>query len=201
MPDGAISLQRLAPGFGGRTEVRVVNESSGSADLVLQAVDVVDDENTCIGQETREGDVTCDSDGGELSSWLRVAVFRGGSITWQGTMDELEAGVPVAADLPAGETVPLEVDVALPFAAGNDTMTDRVQFGLRWTASAETGESDTEILGVDAFAGNGGQPGAGVPLPFTGVTVEPWLLWFAGVLVAGGCVLLAASRRGVRPAF
>ena len=199
MPDGAVSLPKLAPGFGGTTDVRVVNDSATSADLVLRAVDVVDDENTCLRQETRDGDVTCDPDGGELSSWLQIAVMTGGSVVWQGSMADLVTGVAIAHDLPAGETLPLEVGVELPFSAGNDTMTDRVEFGLRWTATAVTGESDTEILGVDAFAG--GLPGAGVPLPFTGATVEPWLLWFAGVLLAGGCVLLAASRSQVRPAF
>lgn len=62
-------------------------------------------------------------------------------------------------------------------------------------------DDEVVVAGVEASRPGAGPPVAGVPLPFTGATVEPWLLWFAGVLVAGGCVLLAASRRQVRPAF
>ncbi|MGZ8745326.1 MAG: LPXTG cell wall anchor domain-containing protein, partial [Nocardioides sp.] len=83
---------------------------------------------------------------------------------------------------------------------GNDTMTDRVEFGLRWTATAETGETEAEILGVEAFAPGVGGAG-GVPLPFTGVTVQPWLIWFGGVLVSGGALLLGSRRVARVPAY
>jgi hypothetical protein len=201
LPDGGISFEELAPGYGGSAEVRVTNGSEHDAELVLQAVDVSDDENTCVRQEVRDGDVTCDDGGGELSAWLQVQVVRDGVIAWKGPMTELMQSVLITEDLAAGAEVPFEVSVELPVSAGNDTMTDRVEFGLRWTASADTGDTETDVLGVEGFApGIGGAGGAGVPLPFTGATADLWLLVFGGVLVSGGALLLGSRRLSRVPA-
>jgi hypothetical protein len=196
VPGGAISIEKLAPGLGGTSTVRVTNGSDSPAELSLQVLDLEDDENGCLRQETRDGDVTCDSSGGELSAWLRVRVARGDEQLWEGPITELGDRVVLDDDVAAGETQSLHLTVALPIEAGNDTMTDRVDFDLRWDARAN-GDSTSEILGVEAFAPGAGS-GGGLPnvtLPFTGATVQPWLLWFAGVLIGGGGMLLAASRR------
>ena len=204
VPGGAISIEKLAPGFSGTSTVRVTNGSDSPAELSLQVLDLEDDENGCLPQETRDGDITCDSSGGELSAWLRVQVARGDEQLWEGPITELGDRVVLDGDVPAGETQSLDLTVALPIQAGNDTMTDRVDFDLRWDARASTGDTASEVLGVEGFAPGAGPGGGltGVALPFTGATVQPWLLWFAGVLIGGGGVLLAVSRRlGRTPAF
>ena len=204
IPGGAVSIEKLAPGFSGTSSVRVTNGTDYPAELSLQVLDLEDDENGCLRQETRDGDVTCDSSGGELSAWLRVQVLRGDEQLWEGPITALADGVLLDGDVPAGESQSLDLTLALPIEAGNDTMTDRVDFDLRWDARASTGEETSEILGVEGIAPGAG-PGsglAGVSLPFTGATVEPWLLWLAGVLIGGGGSLLAASRRlGRAPAY
>jgi hypothetical protein len=90
--------------------------------------------------------------------------------------------------------------VELPYAAGNDTQTDRVGFGLKWTTSADTGESSqAEVKGIEAFApgsGGGSSSGGGITLPFTGTAISPALLALdLGVLFAGGLLVLASRRR------
>lgn len=156
IPGGVLTFERLAPGYGGSAEVRISNGSEHDAEVMLRVTDVVDDENGCIRQEVNGGDATCDAGGGELSTWLRVAVDRDGERLGEGPMRLLECeGAIVAEAMPAGSDVPLAVSVTLPYEAGNDTMTDRVGFALRIDAAAETDE-DTEILGVEATAGGGG---------------------------------------------
>jgi LPXTG-motif cell wall-anchored protein len=165
---------------------------------------VVDDENGCIRPETNGGDSTCESSGGELSAWLRVAVDRAGSRLWEGSMSDLAADrVVIAEALPAGTEIPLTLEVTLPVEAGNDTMTDQVGFALRVDASADLA-SDGEVLGVEATAGRGpgdsDDEGSGL-LPFTGSDVAPWLPWTGAFLVgAGGYLVVSRRRRTPEPA-
>jgi LPXTG-motif cell wall-anchored protein len=201
VPGGGLQLERLAPGYGGSAEVRISNGSSHDADVTLRVQDLADDENGCIRPEVRDGDVTCDTAGGELSSWLRVTVEDDdGTQLWQGPMRDLEdAGALVAEGMPAGTDLPLTVRVELPFEAGNDTMTDRVDFALRVDASADL-DTDTEVLGVEAAAGgkgDGDEDVAGVAglLPFTGSDVAPWVPLVGAFLVGAGGYLVVSRRR------
>jgi hypothetical protein len=203
-PLGGLSFERLAPGYGGTAEVRVVNGSEHDAEVTLGVEGLVEDENGCIGPETRDGDTSCDAVGGELGSWLRMRVEHDGVLLWEGPMTTLvEEGVVLDEAVGAGTELPLTVGVSLPVAAGNDTMTDRAVFSLRVDAMARTGGSDAEILGVEAFANGGmaaGQAAGGGGddrlLPLTGGTVGAWLLGAGSFLVgAGSCLLVSATRR------
>jgi LPXTG-motif cell wall-anchored protein len=199
---GSLELERLAPGYGGTAEVRVTNGSTHDADVVLRVTDVVDDENGCLRQELDGGDTSCESAGGELSTWLQVAVDHAGSRLWEGAMSDLAAdGVVIADALPAGTDLPLTLEITLPFEAGNDTMTDQVGFALRVDASADLA-SDGEVLGVEATAGGSGDSdddGSGL-LPFTGNDVARWMPWAGAFLLGSGGYLLVARRRGPTPA-
>ena len=200
IPGGGLRLERLAPGYGGSAEVLVSNGSSHDADVTLRVQDLADDENGCLPQETRDGDVTCDDAGGELSAWLRVSVEHDGSLLWQGQMRDLaDDGALVAESMPAGGELPLTVRVELPIEAGNDTMTDRVDFALRVDASADL-DSDTEVLGVEATADGEGDGDGGVAsveglLPFTGNDVRPWVPLVGAFLVGAGGYLVVSRRR------
>ena len=201
---GGLSFERLAPGYGGTAEVRVVNGSNHDAEVTLRLEDLVEDENGCIGPEARDGDTSCDAAGGELGSWLRVRVEHAGALLWEGPMTTLvDDGVVLDEAMGAGTELPLTVGVSLPVAAGNDTMTDRADFSLRVDAMARTGETETEILGVEAFADGGTAAGRaagdGDLLPLTGGTVGTWVLWTGTFLVGAGSYLLVAARRQREP--
>ena len=204
-PEGGLAFERLAPGYGASAELRVRNGSEHDATVTLSVQDVLDDENGCIRQESREGDA-CDLPGGELSGWLHVQVEDEGDVVWSGPMRSLSAGAIIDDAMPSGSERPLTIAVSLPIAAGNDTMTDRVSFVLRVDATAETGETETEVLGVEATANGGtaaGQPAGGGEgfLPLTGGTVGRWTLWAAAFLVGSGSYLVLASRRQRRQAI
>ncbi|MGA9749066.1 MAG: LPXTG cell wall anchor domain-containing protein [Nocardioides sp.] len=214
---GALSFERLAPGYGRTAAVRVSNQSEYDADLTLRVSDVVDDDDGCVRQEIRDGDVTCDAAGGELSSWLRLAIHRDGVSLWEGPMSTLVAdGAVIGEAVPAGSDLPLTVSVMLPSGAGNDTMTDRVSFSLRIDATADTdtdaailgaalvgGPSDSDVLGVEAAAGaaTGDRGGIAGLLPETGAGVGSWLPWVGAFLLgSGGYLLISGRRRDPRPA-
>lgn len=201
---------RLAPGYSTSGDVALRNTSKNDAHLVLRAVDLRDDDNDCNRPESREGDTTCGPGGGELGSWLRVTVSRlEGDATrplWTGTMDQLAQGADLREQLAAGGTAHLRVGLELPYAATNETQTDRIGFALRWSAAAHPGQGEgpgpAQVLGVEAFApgGSSGGPtlggGPGVTLPFTGVRVGwPLLLADSMLLTTGGALLLRARRR------
>jgi LPXTG-motif cell wall-anchored protein len=200
VPGGGLQIERLAPGYGGSAEVRVTNGSSHDADVTLRVQDLADDENGCLRQEVRDDDVTCDDAGGELSAWLRVSVEHDGTMLWEGRMRDLaDGGALVAESMPSGTDLPLTVRVELPFEAGNDTMTDRVDFSLRVDATADL-DSDTEVLGVEATAGghgdgNGDDDGVAGLLPFTGSDMAPWVPLVGAFLVGAGGYLVVSRRR------
>lgn len=205
VPSGGLTFERLAPGYGGVGDIVVSNGSEYDAEVALRVTDVVDDDNGCLRQESRDGDVTCDAGGGELSGWLRVSVERDGTAVWEGPMSALaEEGVVLDEAMPAGTSAPLRVRVLLPIAAGNDTMTDSVGFGLRVDATAGTGDTETEILGVEAAAGGDGeetadQGGVSGLLPFTGGDVDPWVPAVGLFLLGAGTYLLVSRRQGQSP--
>ena len=206
-----LSDLRLAPGYGTSGDLALRNTSNYAAQLVLRAVDVRNDDNGCDRPEAREGDTSCGPGGGELGSWLKATVSRvdGGSTQalWTGTMDQLTQGADLGEKLAAGETAHLRVGLELPYAATNETQTDRVRFGLRWSAAAVPGQGEgpgpAQVLGVEAFAPGGSSGGGsalgggpGVTLPFTGVRIGwPLLLADSVLLTTGGALLLRARRR------
>lgn len=202
---------RLAPGYTTEREVLVVNEALGVSELHLRAQDLVDDDNGCVGPETRDGDTTCGEDGGELAEWLQITVTRLGSTEeqlWSGTLVDLADGVVLESAMPAKAEWRLRLTSELPYAAGNDTMTDRVTYDLRWTMSSERGPDDTDILGVEEEAAAGGDAGGtagGGPrvagtqafgLPATGAPVGVVLLGVVAALLTAGSTLILTSRRG-----
>lgn len=195
----------LEPGDHETGRLSLWNDSADDVELGLVIVDLVDGERGCVEPESNEGhDASCGSDQGELSRWLRLTVTRTDQDSeeqlWSGDFDSLQDPVVLAGAMAADARWDLRIDVALRPEAGNDTMTDAVAFSMSWSARGVT-HDEVVVAGVEASRPGAGPSAAGVPLPFTGATVEPWLLWFAGALVAGGCVLLVASRREVRPAF
>ncbi|QWZ08982.1 hypothetical protein KRR39_03885 [Nocardioides panacis] len=195
----------LAPGYSTSGTLELRNDSTRRAGLRLRSFDVEESENGCVRPERNDGDVTCTGEGGELADWLEVEVGQvtpeGGRSLWQGSLTELDgpgAGVALAS-LGAGEVLPLRVTVTMRRDAGNDTMTDAVGFGLRWSAQTDSRESRAEVLGVAAYAPTGGSPAPATGLPLVGRAIPVWLaLADLAVLLGGGVVVLAVRRR--RPA-
>lgn len=210
---------RLAPGTSTTREVLVRNDSPDAALLNLRVSDVVEDDNGCVLPESRDGDVSCGDTGGELGDWLEVDVRLLTSRTsneqlWWGTLRDLEAGVDLVADMPPGAEWRLAVVSHLPRAAGNDTMTDRIGYDLRWTMSAERGPDEVDILGVEQSAGGatssgGGATSGGVAavvagvyaqLPDTGGPVGVLMLVVMTGLLTAGAVLMVIGRPRPGPA-
>ena len=205
-PDPSIPLVdhlRLAPGLSTSGDVVVRNDSANAAEMTLQAVNVREDENECLPQETREGDDTCSEDGGELGRWLEVSLASGADgptadRLWTGTIAALEDGVVLSDHLSAGDELQLRMTLRLPYAAGNDTMTDRIRYDLRWTATGETGEVTSEVLGTELGAWGAGTGGSGtsIDLPLTGATVGlRWVLLGLTLAFSGLTLLLVARLR------
>ena len=204
-----IQTSRLAPGYSTTGALVLKNDSSTPAHVRLQTVRVRDDDNGCNRPETRDGDTTCGQGGGELSDWLEATVSRSSNgstqALWHGSLSALAVGVDLPDEIKAGATWPLRLTLELPYAAPNQTQTDRVGFGLRWSASADVAgvrpPSSAEVLGTEAFAAGTSDTGPvigggrGVPLPFTGAEIGIRLLLTDAGLLAAGVALLFSSRR------
>jgi len=168
---------QLAPGYSVYREFTLLNPSEGDAVLTLRALGVRDVEGGCIRQEIRGGDLTCDQNSGELGRWLEISVRAQGAgapsqALWNGSMRELATGVDMAASIPAETAWRLRVAIALPRAAGNDTMTDRVDYDLRWTLTAdvtpgtgptpdEDGHGESTSTGAAGHGTHSGSTGTG----------------------------------------
>lgn len=192
----------LEPGDVESGTIGLWNDSGEPVELGMSTIDLVDGERGCPEPESDEGgDTTCSADEGELSQWLRLSVTKvgtgGDEVLWAGDFDALAESQVLAGAMPAAAQWDVRIDVELRPEAGNDTMTDAVAFSIGWSARGDQVAGEAVVAGVEAFRPGGGATVAGVELPFTGVTVEPWLIWFGGVLVSGGALLLG-SRRVVR---
>ena len=138
---GPVVVRSLAPGLSGSGTFTVRNETRDRADVRVTALAVIDRENSCISPEKRVPGERCSLDGGELSDWLRVTITRrqGASEVklWSGRLAQLRGGVKLSGAVPARTSWTLRVALGLPWAAGNDTMTDSVSFGLRVDAACK----------------------------------------------------------------
>jgi LPXTG-motif cell wall-anchored protein len=187
---------RLMPGSEADPEFLVRNDSGATTSLRVQVTGVAEDDNGCVLPEVQEGDVTCGEGGGELGDWLELRIVRvenaGEHELWSGSLDQLEAGADLLEDVSAGDSPRIRVQIALPRATTNDTMSDRVQFSLRWTYTGVTGQ--TTVLGVEQSSGEAAGPHAGA-LADTGTTMSAAMLAVVAALLLSGGVLAARSRR------
>ena len=136
---GPVVVRSLAPGLSGSGTFTVRNETRQKADVRVTALKLLDRENSCLSPEKRVPGERCSSDGGELSDWLKVVITRrqGASETrvWSGRLAQLTRGAKLSGAVPATSSWSLRMTIELPWAAGNDTMTDSVSFGLRIDAA------------------------------------------------------------------
>jgi hypothetical protein len=187
---------RLMPGSEADPEFLVRNDSGTTTSLRVQVTGVAEDDNGCVRPEVQESDVTCGEGGGELGGWLELRILRaddaGEHELWSGSLDQLEAGADLLDDVTAGDSPRIRVQIALPRAATNDTMSDRVRFGLRWTYTGVAGQ--TTVLGVEQSSGaaTGAHPGV---LAATGTAVSAAMLAIVAALLLSGGVLTAGGRR------
>lgn len=159
-----LSFDRLAPGYSTSGNVDVKNASSEPVAFYLKAFDVQDDDNGCIAPETRDGDTDCGNGGGELGEWLVLTLTGTDAdgvqhVTWTGSIYDLADGTYLSRAMPAGAVWDMHMTAALPWAAGNNTMTDRLGFGLRWTMEGASATTEGESPG--GVTGGGGSDDAG----------------------------------------
>jgi hypothetical protein len=193
-------ITNIFPGWTDSRTLHVRNDSDQTASLSLAATDVVEDENGCNHPESF-ADSTCGADEGELGSQLLLTAYvdpdNDGSFeatpTWTGTVQQLETATDLLGAVPSGGVVGLRLDAELPYASGNETQTDQVEFGLRLTLDG----ASTEVEGTKVVRHQNGGPATRVlgGLPFTGSPVERLVqagLWAA---LAGGFLVLAGRSR------
>jgi hypothetical protein len=196
-----LDVSRMYPGSSGSGYLDVRNASAYDATLNLAVLDLVSQENGCQRPEMRVPGEQCDADGGELEDWLEVTVTRedlpGGApdkVLWQGDLGSLASGADLGGSFPAGATWRLRMTVALPQAAGNETMSDSLTFDARLTATSSGGTStvdgpQVDVSGPKAHAG-GLLPGPSVALPATGATVSLWMLLLDALVLGVGASLV-----------
>lgn len=199
-----LDFDRLAPGMTTSADLAVMNASANAADLTLTATNVVNDDNGCLPPEIRAGDTTCGPGGGELGHWMQFTVSSvdSGAVhpLWTGNIDDLEGGAVLERGITPGAVQTLRLDATLPYAAGNDTMSDRLGYGLRWTLSSSLGSDSAQVAGEKITRdGAGTNPTTlarpGLELPFTGLYVGRTVLLAISLLFAGLTLVLATRLR------
>lgn len=110
--------------------------------------------------------------------------------------DEVEFDLAWSALDNTGEPPPETTPNEEPGPEGPGLGPDNPQGGGEASPPEIAGESEildeVQIAGVQAMRPDAVVPG--VTLPFTGVRVESWLVWFAGVLTLGGGGLMVLSK-------
>ena len=217
-----LDVHQLAPGSVEQRDLVLWNTTSQPAALHLQAVDVVDHENDCIRPEQQVPTERCEADGGELSSWvvLEIAPHDGFGATAATEVPTLADLATSPAALPTtigpGEKLPLTLKMTFLPGAGNDTMTDSVEFDTRITAShegtepevlgiEETRDGDSSLTVVGATVATTSPKGLSVlgravALPLTGATLPLWVILLDLLVIAFGAALVAVGRRVRRAA-
>lgn len=204
----------MSPGSTRTAELEVVNERDAEVGVRLGVVDVVDDEGGCLEQEVRSELDGCgapgDTGSGELGEQLLASVSADGASLHDGALLDLVADRTDSVVVPAGGTRVLSLVVTLPESSTNETMTDRVTFGLEasaqdLTSGAEVGsavlgtslDADGPTVGTTSGAGPQAGPTAlGGLLPATGTAISIGLVAAALVLVGVGAALWRLGRRG-----
>ena len=155
-----LTVDRLVPGSVEQRDLVLWNTTSQSASVHLQAVNVVDHENDCIRPERQVPTEGCETDGGELSSWLALEMAESGAdaagapATEAFTLAELaDSPAELPSTIGPGEKLPVTLRMTFLPGSGNDTMTDSVEFDTRITASHEG--IDPQVLGIEATRGAG----------------------------------------------
>jgi LPXTG-motif cell wall-anchored protein len=143
-----IQVDHFMPGDATSADLTLENTSSESARITLTASAVEDYENGCLEPETSSGDLTCADTDGEASAAFRVSVVQatdgpGRSLLWSGPVSALGDDVDLGR-LEAGESMPLRIEVSLPAATGNETMTDGLAFSLAWSAQTDAPSDDED---------------------------------------------------------
>lgn len=210
----SVAATALVPGASSTAGLEIGNERPEDLAVTLGLVDVTDDENGCLPQERQSPLEDCgesgDLGGGELSSQLQVVVSHDGATLLRGTLADLAEERSPLVSVPSGGAAVLDLTVTLPGTSTNETMTDRVGFGVEVRAQGGEGA----VLGVQLDAGGGqvgvggaGAGGQGAPgawaavaglLPATGSAVGLGLVSLALALVLGGAALWWGGRRGRR---
>lgn len=148
-----LDFKQLAPGTQTRGSLILKNQAAQSGTLSLRATNVHNDDNGCLPQEVAAGDTTCGAGGGDLQRWMVFTVSRidGSGLPqtlWHGTMADLKNGVKLDSSVPAHGTSQLQVTAALPYAAGNDTMTDQLGFDLQWSLECSNSTRSATVKGT-----------------------------------------------------
>jgi hypothetical protein len=147
-----LNFDHLAPGTQTQGSLALKNNAAENGTLSLRATNVHNDDNGCVPQEVAAGDTTCGGGGGDLQRWMVFTVARTDSagheqVLWHGTMAALKDGVKLGGGVSAHSTSHLQVTAALPYVAGNDTMTDQLGFDLRWSLECAHSTSSATVTG------------------------------------------------------
>ncbi len=215
-----LGMDRLAPGAVETRDIVLWNTSTEPIALSLQTLDLVDVENGCLEPELRVSGEECEDDGGELSSWLTLALERAEVAASRrdrahvgATLRDLTDPAPVVdATIAPGGRVPFTMRLEFLAEAPNDTMTDLVTFDIRIaaarggaTSGGEGQRSDEDVLAVSGFgmAGEPDEPALlswAVALPLTDAVVPTWGLLSVLTMVAGGLARVLTRRCHRSPA-
>lgn len=202
----------LAPGSHASASVVVTNDRAAPLEARLEVVDLVDDEGGCSDRERRSPREDCGASGelgrGELSEQLVVTVTHRGEVIHHGALAGWAATPTAPVVVPAGTEAVVDLRLALPESSTNETMTDRVGFGLRASAQEQGADgslgesgvlgSQLDAAGLASPAEDDGRPAPGIDglLPATGTTVG-LLMVLVGLGLAGlGGTLWRLGRRG-----
>ncbi len=157
------AVTKFAPGFSQTRTLLVRNATTALGNLALSADSIVENENGCMHSEAVV-DMTCGALQGELGHELQFSVFADpendgtfeAAPRWTGTLYDLATPTSLLTGLPGGGIAGLKIVMTLPFASGNETQTDDVDFSFRLTLA---GAGDLGTPGQQGTPGAPGNPG------------------------------------------
>jgi hypothetical protein len=157
------AASNFAPGFSQTQTLLVRNDTTDLGNLTLSVDGIVENENGCMHSEAVV-DTTCGATEGELGHELQFSVFadpeNDGTFEarprWTGTLYDLATPTSLLTGLPGGGIAGLKIVMTLPFASGNETQTDDVDFSFRLTLA---GAGDLGTPGQQGTPGAPGNPG------------------------------------------
>ena len=148
-----LSVNHMLPGDIAQGSIDVKNTRSETVTVELRATNVRHKENGCLEPESSSGDTSCAAADGEVAKWLVLTVRGGDSAAtaqdlWTGSVSQLAAGVQLARVLTSGSIWHVEMTASMPWQAGNEIMTDSVEFDLQWATTGDSGTADNETPGT-----------------------------------------------------